>query len=172
MECCKLHSHTWTVVQRNVRKNEILINGLDHLETYGFRVFSHLADGAEPSEPSLPSQPVVIPPAKRPDGSNFTHHPLRKGQDLDFDGPPWQRDFERQFIELEELGRGRFGVVRRCQQLMTGSEVAVKFVNRKKQGRDITRLEFDIMSKLRHKNIVNVSGLYLTATSDAIVMNL
>ena len=27
----------------------------------------------------------------------------------------WQRDFERRYIELEELGRGRFSVVRRCQ---------------------------------------------------------
>ncbi len=84
----------------------------------------------------------------------------------------WQRDFERQYIELEELGRGRFSVVRRCQQILTGTETAVKFVNRRRQSREDTQAEFDLMSRIKHLNVVEATGLFLTATSDAIVMNL
>ena len=84
----------------------------------------------------------------------------------------WQRDFERRYIELEELGRGRFSVVRRCQEILSGDEVAVKFINRRKQIREETQKEFEILSILNHPNIVSATGLFLTATSDAIVMKL
>ena len=84
----------------------------------------------------------------------------------------WQRDFERRYIELEELGRGRFSVVRRCQEILSGNEVAVKFINRRKQSREETQKEFEILSILNHPNIISATGLFLTATSDAIVMKL
>ncbi len=84
----------------------------------------------------------------------------------------WQRDFERQYIELEELGRGRFSVVRRCQEILSGEEVAVKFVNRRRQGRERTRREYELMRRLHHPNVARATGLFLTATSDAIVIRL
>ena len=43
----------------------------------------------------------------------------------------------RCYIELEELGKGRFSVVRKCQEIISGNEVAVKFINRRKQGKRI-----------------------------------
>jgi len=70
------------------------------------------------------------------------------------------------------VGRGRFSVVRRCQQILSGEEVAVKFINRRKQNRVETQKEFEILSVLHHPNIVSASGIFLTATSDAIVMKL
>ena len=42
--------------------------------------------------------------------------------------------YHRCYIELEELGKGRFSVVRKCQEIISGNEVAVKFINRRKQG--------------------------------------
>ena len=107
----------------------------------------------------------------------------------------WKRDFERRYIELEELGRGRFSVVRKCQEILSGQEVAVKFINRRKQTRDETRKEYEILAliandtssynnSILHSNnlagksgvappcLIKSSGLFLTATSDAIVMNL
>ena len=85
---------------------------------------------------------------------------------------PWQTDFERKFIELEDLGRGRFGVVRKCQEILTGAEVAVKFVHRKRQSRDATQKEHEILAGLSHPHLVHSRGLFVTATSDAIVLNL
>ena len=87
-------------------------------------------------------------------------------------GAPWQTDFERRYIELEELGRGRFGVVRKCQEILTGSEVAVKFVNRKRQPREQTLREHEALSGISHPNLIHSTGLFVTATSDAIVLNL
>ena len=87
-------------------------------------------------------------------------------------GAPWQTDFERRYIELEELGRGRFGVVRKCQEILTGSEVAVKFVNRKRQPREQTLREHEALSGITHPNLIHSTGLFVTATSDAIVLNL
>ena len=108
----------------------------------------------------------------------------------------WKRDFERRYIELEELGRGRFSVVRKCQEILTGQEVAVKFINRRKQTRDETRKEYEILALIASEMtssssardltsksssrlssaappcLINSTGLFLTATSDAIVMNL
>ena len=89
----------------------------------------------------------------------------------------WKRDFERRYIELEELGRGRFSVVRKCQEILTGEEVAVKFINRRKQSRDETRKEYEILALIASSPacppcLIRSTGLFLTATSDAIVMNL
>ena len=93
----------------------------------------------------------------------------------------WKRDFERRYIELEELGRGRFSVVRKCQEILTGEEVAVKFINRRKQTREETRKEYEILALIDSSSntrcdtppcLIKSTGLFLTATSDAIVMNL
>merc|ERR1711953_1602610 len=71
----------------------------------------------------------------------------------------WQSNFERSYIELEEVGRGRFSVVRRCQEILTGREVAVKFVNRRKQSREDTKREYEVLRKLNHPGLVKASGL-------------
>ena len=71
-----------------------------------------------------------------------------------------------------QLGRGRFSVVRRCQEILTGQEVAVKFVNRRRRTRDQTRGEHSILARLRHSNIATAAGLFVTPSSDAIVMDL
>lgn len=84
----------------------------------------------------------------------------------------WQSNFERSYIELEELGRGRFSVVRRCQEIMTGNEVAVKFVNRKKQDEVDTLREYRHLATLKHPYLIASRGLYLTSNSYAIVMTL
>ena len=84
----------------------------------------------------------------------------------------WQSNFERSYIELEELGRGRFSVVRRCQEIMSGNEVAVKFVNPKKQNEQDTLREFRHLARIKNPHVISSFGLYLTSNSHAIVMTL
>ena len=114
VECCRItdcSSKSWTVVNKNVTDSVCVVQDLLPGETYSFRV---LADNCR--EPSLPSNPLTVPPSSSPLSEMINaalSNPLHKRnsfQDLD---DCWQRDFERQFIELEELGRGRFSVVRR-----------------------------------------------------------
>ena len=86
--------------------------------------------------------------------------------------PQWQTNFERSYIELEELGRGRFSVVRRCQEIMSGNEVAVKFINRRKQDEHETLREYKYLSEMKHPNVISALGVFLTSNSYAIVMTL
>ena len=99
-------------------------------------------------------------------------HSQDKAEVTELLDPAWRPDFELQYIELEEVGRGRVAVGRRCQEILTGREVAVKFVNRRKQSREQTRREYELLRKLSHPNIVSASGLFVSASSDAIVMDL
>merc|ERR1712029_379278 len=71
----------------------------------------------------------------------------------------WQSNFERSYIELEELGRGRFSVVRRCQEIMSGNEVAVKFINRRKQDEHETLREYKYLSEMKHPNVISALGV-------------
>lgn len=47
-------------------------------------------------------------------------------------------------------------MVRKCQEILTGLEVAVKFVNRRKQTRDETRREYELL-RIQSNNHPNVS---------------
>merc|ERR1712223_1348656 len=149
------------------------------------------------SEPSPPSNPLTIPLGDIPLGGNVgttSQGALSSRRSSTSSGSGscstagslqesldscWKRDFERRYIELEELGRGRFSVVRKCQEILTGQEVAVKFINRRKQTRDETQKEYEILATIGNERsctvpscLIRSSGLFLTATSDAIVMNL
>lgn len=186
VESTKLRSSEWKVVKQNISEGHCVIDNLEPGETYSFRVVSHLADRSDKSEPSMPSQPLIVPLGDVSSissggsgsvtgsiGSQDSFLKKRSSSSHELDAC-WQRDFERQYIELEELGRGRFSVVRRCQQIMSGDEVAVKFMNRRKQNREDSQKEYEIMARLdqKHPNIVATQGLFLTATSDAIVISL
>ena len=127
---------------------------------------------------SLSSPPLTVPlpdlPADLPAGlhNSSLSNSSASLTSAQLPDPAWQPDFELQYIELEEVGRGRFSVVRRCQEILTGREVAVKFVNRRKQIREATKREYEVLHRLAHPGLVNASGLFTTVNSDAIVMDL
>ena len=63
-------------------------------------------------------------------------------------------------------------MVRRCHEIMSGNDVAVKFVNRRKQGEAETLREYRHLAQLNHPHIISSLGLYLTSNSYAIVLTL
>ena len=85
---------------------------------------------------------------------------------------PYIYDVSNRPFILFQLGRGRFSVVRRCQEILTGREVAVKFLNRRRRTREQTVREHSLLARVRHSNIVGAAGLFATPSSDAIVMDL
>lgn len=111
VECCRITdpNKSWTVVNRNVADAMCVVQDLTPGETYCFRV---LADRC--SEPSLPSNPLTVPPLSEVIAVTVNNPLLKRNSFQDLDDC-WQRDFERQYIELEELGRGRYAVVRRYE---------------------------------------------------------
>ena len=115
VECCRITdpNKSWTVVNKNATGGMCIVEDLTPGETYSFRVS---VDGC--SETSLPSNPLTVPPLSEviAVAINNPLHKRNSFQDLD---DCWQRDFERQYIELEELGRGRYAVVRRFVQMLS-----------------------------------------------------
>ena len=88
-------------------------------------------------------------------------------------------------------------MVRKCQEIISGNEVAVKFINRRKQGKRIlgiqfheifvkmisrkkfflgeqeTLREYKYLSEMKHPNVISALGVFLTSdNSYAIVMTL
>ena len=175
LQLCRLATGHWQTVRDNITEGLCIVEGLVQGETYSFRVLSHSpADSTTAvSEPSPPSPPLTVPLADLgPAVAGVPPHSQDKAEVTELLDPAWRPDFELQYIELEEVGRGRVAVVRRCQEILTGREVAVKFVNRRKQSREQTRREYELLRKLSHPNIVSASGLFVSASSDAIVMDL
>ena len=151
--------------------------------TYSFRLVSYSPNSTTPdSEPSLPSPPLTIPLVDVPglpekSANRQKPKPSENGIVNNYSNSTTptsnvKTNFEEEYIELEELGRGRFSVVRRCQELLTGREVAVKFLNRRRQSQDQARREHGLLARIRHSNIVGAGALFSTTTSDAIVIDL
>ena len=176
LQMCRIATGHWQTVRDSLADGLCIVDSLVQGETYSFRVISHAPGDitALVSEPSQPSPPLTIPLSDLSSTVAGVPPPssLDKTDITQLLDPAWRPDFELQYIELEEVGRGRFSVVRRCQEILTGREVAVKFVNRRKQTRDQTRREYELLRKLSHPNVVSASGLFVTASSDAIVMDL
>jgi hypothetical protein len=79
------------------------------------------------------------------------------------------------YLELDEIGKGRFAVVRRARDRGTGQEVALKQTPRQKQSRSLTRAEYDLLASTHHGNIVRAFALFENAPQlgvDTIVLEL
>ncbi|XP_068189975.1 triple functional domain protein isoform X2 [Antennarius striatus] len=84
----------------------------------------------------------------------------------------WKDNFESHFTEVVELGRGRFSVVKRCDQRGTKRTVAVKHVNKKLMRRDRVSQEFNLLHRLQHPHIVSLIDTYETPSSYALILEM
>ena len=71
---------------------------------------------------------------------------------------------------MEDIGRGRFSVVKKCLHHESKKEVAAKYVNQKLIGQDAVAMEISILQELNHNGIVKFLGAYETSTSHVIVL--
>jgi len=146
LECCHHDSGSWVTVGNGpIQGLSKVVHGLESGEEYSFRVNS-----------GHPSTPVIIP--------------------AQWGSSTWQQEqFLRRYVELEELGRGRFSVVRRARDRGTSQEVAVKQVLARRQSHNVTQAEYALMARLQHSNIVRALALFTNAPQpcmDTIVMEL
>uniref|UniRef100_A0A3Q3GJQ3 Protein kinase domain-containing protein n=1 Tax=Labrus bergylta TaxID=56723 RepID=A0A3Q3GJQ3_9LABR len=68
--------------------------------------------------------------------------------------------------------KGRFSVVKRCDQRGTKRTVAVKHVNKKLMRRDRVTQELNLLQRLQHPHIVSLIDTYETPASYALVMEM
>lgn len=84
----------------------------------------------------------------------------------------WKDNFESFYTEVAELGRGRFSVVKRCDQRGSKRTLAVKFVNKKLMKRDQVTHEFSILQRLQHPHLVRLLDTFETSSSYALVLEM
>lgn len=152
VEYCKLGSGEWL----SPNNSQIITSTtytMEHLtpgETYSFRIIA-----AQNKLVSLPSIAVTLPVA---------------------DSIRWQQEqFKRRYFELEEIGRGRFSIVRKAKDRGTGQEVALKEVLRRKQSHKVTQAEYALLAGMQHVNIIHAMALFDNAPIpgvDTIVLEL
>ncbi|TVU29163.1 hypothetical protein EJB05_20719, partial [Eragrostis curvula] len=87
-------------------------------------------------------------------------------------------ELKRDYEIGEEIGRGRFGVVRRCTSRATGEAFAVKSVDRSQMGDDLDRELAEVEAKLAqlagkgNPGVVQVHAVYEDETWTHTVMDL
>ncbi|XP_078124448.1 triple functional domain protein isoform X1 [Sander vitreus] len=84
----------------------------------------------------------------------------------------WKDNFESHYTEVVELGRGRFSVVKRCDQRGTKRLVAVKQVNKKLMRRDRVTQELSLLQRLQHPHIISLIDTFETPSSYALVLEM
>eukprot|EP00069_Balaena_mysticetus_P008083 bmy_05713T0 len=84
----------------------------------------------------------------------------------------WKDNFDCFYSEVAELGRGRFSVVKKCDQKGTKRAVATKFVNKKLMKRDQVAHELGILQNLQHPLLVGLLDTFETSTSYVLVLEM
>ncbi|RXN02072.1 Triple functional domain protein [Acipenser ruthenus] len=84
----------------------------------------------------------------------------------------WKDDFDSIYSERAELGRGRFSVVKKCDQKRTKRAVAAKHVNKKLMKRDQVTHELSIMQRLQHPQIIGLLDIFETSASYVLVLEM
>eukprot|EP00933_Yihiella_yeosuensis_P021486 TRINITY_DN16998_c0_g1_i1.p1 TRINITY_DN16998_c0_g1~~TRINITY_DN16998_c0_g1_i1.p1 ORF type:complete len:320 (-),score=65.01 TRINITY_DN16998_c0_g1_i1:300-1259(-) len=81
-------------------------------------------------------------------------------------------EFEAEFEELEQLGRGEFGIVRRAKHRKTGHFYAVKHVRLSASNEKQRNQEVKLLSMLNHHHIVSLIRYFETPTELLLVQEL
>ncbi|NWI48837.1 KALRN protein, partial [Calyptomena viridis] len=84
----------------------------------------------------------------------------------------WKDNFDSHFSEVAELGRGRFSVVKKCDQKGTKRAVATKFVNKKLMKRDQVTHELGVMQNLQHPQLIGLLDTFETSTNYILVLEM
>ncbi|XP_048850160.1 triple functional domain protein isoform X5 [Brienomyrus brachyistius] len=84
----------------------------------------------------------------------------------------WKDNFDSFYTVVSELGRGRFSVVKRCDQRGSKQTVAAKLVNKKLMKRDQVTQELSLLHGLQHPHLVRLLDTFETATSYILVLEM
>ncbi|XP_053322649.1 obscurin-like [Spea bombifrons] len=78
-----------------------------------------------------------------------------------------------QKVSLQMAGRrGRFSVVRQCREKSSGRPFAAKIIPYKEETKEPTLMEYLILKKLRHTNIVQLHGAFLSPRHLVLILEL
>ncbi|XP_011864762.1 PREDICTED: myosin light chain kinase, smooth muscle-like isoform X3 [Vollenhovia emeryi] len=148
-ESCHSLSHTVAITGKN-----FVTPG----ESYCFRIRAENIHGL--SDPGMESDPVRIPKQEET---------MLQEEEDEFEAsfearlvvPEEGKLFGERYDVLEELGKGRYGVVKKVIERSTGMNFAAKFVKTiKAKDREQVREEIKIMNALRHQKLLLLAAAY------------
>ncbi|XP_014275189.1 myosin light chain kinase, smooth muscle isoform X2 [Halyomorpha halys] len=138
----------WTTVAHCCDRLSQTVKGLSPGTSYSFRVRSHNAHG--PSDPGPPSHPFTVTHIDACEEEKWDKVEIAPGEGM-----------EDKYTILEEIGKGRYGVVKRAVEVKNGETRAAKFVRTlKRQDRENVADEIDIMTSLRHPLLLRLFAAY------------
>ncbi|KAH0504387.1 Kalirin [Microtus ochrogaster] len=105
------------------------------------------------------------------EASEFVHLPE---YDAAADGATisWKENFDSAYTELNEIGRGRFSIVKKCIHKATRKDVAVKFVSKKMKKKEQAAQEAALLQHLQHPQYVTLHDTYESPTSYILILEL
>ncbi|KAF2897973.1 hypothetical protein ILUMI_08202 [Ignelater luminosus] len=158
LEYSLLGSDVWTVAAENCHSLSYTVRGLQPGAQYIFRVRAINVHGS--SQPSMESECVQM---KEPD-ELFTFEPRTV---LVEPGP----EFKNRYEVLEELGKGRYGVVHKVVDKNTTQKLAAKFVRcRTAKEREKVQDEINTMNMLRHQKLLQLAAAFENPRETIMVM--
>ncbi|KAL6428697.1 hypothetical protein ACFW04_007942 [Cataglyphis niger] len=154
----------WTVIAESCHSLSYTVlsaetNSVTPGESYRFRVRAENIHGL--SNPSMESDPVRIPKQgetmlQEEDEDEF--EPSFAARTVE---PEEGKLFGERYNVLEELGKGRYGIVKKVIEQATGMSFAAKFVKTiKAKDREQVREEIKIMNALRHPKLLLLAAAY------------
>ncbi|TFK07694.1 Kalirin [Platysternon megacephalum] len=97
-----------------------------------------------------------------------------KVQDAAADGATvsWKENFDFAYMELHEIGRGRFSTVKKCIHKATRKDVAVKFISKKMKKKEQAAHEAALLQHLQHPQYITIHDTYESPMSYILVLEL
>ncbi|XP_036208935.1 kalirin isoform X21 [Myotis myotis] len=148
-------SQAWQQSVASTLDTYLVIEDLSPGSPYQFRV-----SASNPWGISLPSEP-----------SEFVRLPE---YDAAADGATisWKENFDSAYTELNEIGRGRFSIVKKCIHKATRKDVAVKFVSKKMKKKEQAAHEAALLQHLQHPQYITLHDTYESPTSYILILEL
>ncbi|XP_017783475.1 PREDICTED: myosin light chain kinase, smooth muscle-like [Nicrophorus vespilloides] len=151
-------SDVWTTVAEDCNSLSYVVTGLQAGGRYVFRVRSVNVHGA--SQPSQESD--ILQLEEQNEKSSF------EPRIVSIEPGP---EFKVKYDILEELGKGRYGVVHRVVDKTTNQKLAAKFIRcRTAKDRDKVQDEIDIMNLLRHSKLLQLAAAFENSKETIMVM--
>ncbi|XP_006869433.1 PREDICTED: kalirin [Chrysochloris asiatica] len=148
-------SQVWQQSVASTLDTYLVIEDLSPGCPYQFRV-----SASNPWGISLPSEP-----------SEFVRLPE---YDAAADGATisWKENFDSAYTEVNEIGRGRFSIVKKCIHKATRKDVAVKFVSKKMKKKEQAAHEAALLQHLQHPQYITLHDTYESPTSYILILEL
>lgn len=148
----------WTEVATVADTLAYTVKNLMQNVTYKFRVRAENVHGY--SEPSKPTEAIVLTPIVENQSETPEVPQIKPGG-----------DFRTRFDTLEELGKGRFGVVHKVIEKESGAILAAKIIKCiKAVDRKKVQDEINIMKSLQHPKLLQLSASFETQKEIIMVM--